>query len=225
MKVDKSRVTSVRGADGQRLSSIGTSYIYTKVPASPTWRRIKVIVTKTGNNFLLSNADLKNLGILSPNFPEYIGQIRRDYIKSSQKEEELSQDEHGFLASTSEGDTTDSEDVTVSQGESCITVECPEELNDLQLIEAEAYAALYAVGGYTYKNIIIEPTAEECNAVSSDRDDSDSDDGFDEADKDSKVDEEELIKTKSRYEQSFIREFRQLFSETLSPSRFLKCPP
>ena len=113
----------------------------------------------------------------------------------------------------------------MSQGESCITVECPEELNDLQLIEVEAYAALYAVGGYTYKNIIIEPTAEECNAVSSERDDSDSDDGFDETDKDPKIDEEELIKTKSRYEQSFIREFRQLFSETLSPSRFLKCPP
>merc|ERR1711867_318029 len=44
MKVDKSRVTSVRGADGQRLSSIGTSYIYMKVPASPSWRRVKVIV-------------------------------------------------------------------------------------------------------------------------------------------------------------------------------------
>ena len=37
MKVDKSRVTSVRGADGQKLSSIGTSYVYMKVPACSSW--------------------------------------------------------------------------------------------------------------------------------------------------------------------------------------------
>merc|ERR1712041_36552 len=37
--------------------------------------------------------------------------------------------------------------------------------------------------------------------------------------------EEELISKKSPYEQRFIKEFRQLFSETLNPSRYLKCPP
>ena len=35
MRVDKSRVTSVRGADGQKLSSIGTSYVYMKVQPAP----------------------------------------------------------------------------------------------------------------------------------------------------------------------------------------------
>merc|ERR1712082_467374 len=45
MKVDKSRVTSVRGADGQKLSSIVTSYIYMKVPACPSWTRVKVIIS------------------------------------------------------------------------------------------------------------------------------------------------------------------------------------
>ena len=54
---------------------------------------MKVIITKTGNHFLLSNADLKNLGILSPNFPEYIKERRRAFVKSTQREEELSNEE------------------------------------------------------------------------------------------------------------------------------------
>ena len=50
-------------------------------------------------------------------------------------------------------------------------------------------------------------------------------DGDDNAGSNSKVDEEELIKTKTPYEQKFIREFRSLFSETLNPKRFMKCVP
>ena len=146
MRVDKSRVTSVRGADRQKLSSIGTSYVYMKVPACPSWRRVKVIITKTGDNFLLSNADLKNLGILSPNFPEYIGEIRRAHVKSTQREEELSNEEYGYFATdtVTEGDTPEGEEITVSQGESCITVDCPNDLSNDQITEAEAYTALYA---------------------------------------------------------------------------------
>ena len=53
MRINKSHMISVRGADGQKLSSMGTSYVYMKVPASPSWKRVKVIVTKTGDNFLL----------------------------------------------------------------------------------------------------------------------------------------------------------------------------
>ena len=44
------------------------------------------------------------------------------------------------------------------------------------------------------------------------------DDGID---TDKKIDEEELISKKSPYEQKFIKEFRQLFSETLNPLRSL----
>ena len=55
--------------------------------------------------------------------------------------------------------------------------------------------------------------------------DDDDFDGDDNAGSNSKVDEEELIKTKSLYEQKFIREFRSLFRETLNPKRFMKCPP
>ena len=140
-----------------------------KVPACPSWRRVKVIVTRTGDNFLLSNADLKNLGILSPNFPEYIGEIRRAHVKSTQREEELANEEHGYFApdTTTEEDTPEGEEITVSQGEACITVDCPDDLNDHQIVEAEAYAALYALGGYTYNNIIIEAPEETCNSVNS----------------------------------------------------------
>ena len=50
-------------------------------------------------------------------------------------------------------------------------------------------------------------------------------DGDDNAGSKSKVDEEELIKTKSPYEQQFIRAHRSSFSETLNPKRFMHCPP
>ena len=55
--------------------------------------------------------------------------------------------------------------------------------------------------------------------------DDDDFDGDDNAGSSSKVDEEELIKTKTLYEQKLIREHRSLFSKTLNPKRFMKCPP
>ena len=93
-------------------------------------------------------------------------------------------------------------------------------------VEVEAYAALYALGGYTFENIV-EENYEMCNsavteATEENSDKEGEDDGIAE---EKKIDEEELINTKSKYEQKFIREFRQLFSETLNPSRYLKCPP
>ena len=39
------------------------------------------------------------------------------------------------------------------------------------------------------------------------------------------IDEEQLIEEKSTYEKSLIRAHRSLFSETLSPDRYLRCPP
>ena len=70
MKIDKSRTMSVRGADGKKLNSMGKSFVYMKAPASPSWKRVEVVITKTGENFLLSHADLKNLDLLSEDFPE-----------------------------------------------------------------------------------------------------------------------------------------------------------
>ena len=79
---------------------MGTSYVYMKVPVSPSWKRVKVIVTKTGDNFLLSHADLKNLGLLSTDFPEYIGERRRAHIESTKREEELADTEYGYFTSS-----------------------------------------------------------------------------------------------------------------------------
>ena len=42
---------------------------------------------------------------------------------------------------------------------------------------------------------------------------------------DKDMDEETLIQQNSPYEQKVLREHRQLFSESLNPSRYLKCPP
>ena len=99
-------------------------------------------------------------------------------------------------------------------------------MSDEQTQIAEAYAALYAIGGYTHSNIVHKVHDEQCNAAKSDESETDTDgeeeEGIDEADRD--VDEETLIKQKSPYKQKFIREHRQLFSESLDPSRYLKSP-
>ena len=50
---------------------------------------MKVVVTKTGENFLLSHADLKNLYLLSIDFPEYLRERRKAYIQAVQRENEL----------------------------------------------------------------------------------------------------------------------------------------
>ena len=39
------------------------------------------------------------------------------------------------------------------------------------------------------------------------------------------VDEEALIEEKTEFEKAFIRKFRSIFSESLSPDRFIKAPP
>ena len=37
MRIDRLHLISVRGADGKKLSAMGTSFVYMKAPASPTW--------------------------------------------------------------------------------------------------------------------------------------------------------------------------------------------
>ena len=55
-----------------------------EIKRSSSWRKITGIITRTGDNFLLSNSDIKNLELLSPMFPNYIGVLHkeaRDSIK------------------------------------------------------------------------------------------------------------------------------------------------
>ena len=69
-------------------------------------------------------------------------------------------------------------------------------MSDEQIHEAEAYAALYALGGYTYDNVVHEEHNEQCNAAKNDESETDTDgedeEGIHKIDKD--VDEETLIK-------------------------------
>ena len=83
MKIDRSHLISVQGADGKKISVVGTSFVYMKDSASPLWCRVKVVVTQSGDNFLLSNADLKNLDLLSTEFLKYFGDRRKATIRGS----------------------------------------------------------------------------------------------------------------------------------------------
>ena len=166
IKVDKSRTRSVRGADCKRLNSIGMGFVYMKVPASPSWKRMEVVITKTGENFLLAHADLKNLDLISNDFPEYLGDRRREFTRKVQEEDEIvfraqSPDEVNNVE-------TDKEEILVSQGEFAVTLKLPEEISDEQVQEAEAYAALYALGGYTYNNVVHKVPDKQCNSAKND---------------------------------------------------------
>ena len=69
MKIDRSHLNLVWVADGKKISIVGTNFVYMKDSASPLWSRVKVVVTHTGDNILLSNAELKNLDLLPTKFP------------------------------------------------------------------------------------------------------------------------------------------------------------
>ena len=51
---------------------------------SPSWRKVKVVVTESGDNFLLSCSDLKNLDLMSKSFPEYMGKVREPMLQLPQ---------------------------------------------------------------------------------------------------------------------------------------------
>ena len=101
-----------------------------------------------------------------------------------------------------------------------------DDISEEQMHEAEGYAALYALGGYTYDNVIHEVPDKQCKAAKDDESETDTDGedkkGIDKMERD--VDEKTLIQQKSPYNQKFIREHRHLFSESLNPLRYLKCP-
>ena len=94
-----------------------------KAKASPVWKRVEVVITKTGENFLLSHADLKNLNLLSDNFPEYLGDRRRGIARNIREEEEITTRTEPPLEVNNVED--DEMDILVSQGESMVTLEIP----------------------------------------------------------------------------------------------------
>ena len=51
MRINKSELISIRGADGKKIKVMGTSYVYMRDKASPSWRWVKVVVTDSGTTF------------------------------------------------------------------------------------------------------------------------------------------------------------------------------
>merc|ERR1712240_44562 len=118
-----------------------------------------------------SHADLKNLNLLSDNFPEYLGDRRRGLANNIREEEEITTRVEPPLEANNVED--DEMDILVSQGESMVTLEIPDDTPEDQTMEAETYAALFAVGGYTYSNIAHDADDEQCNTAKSDEQDAD----------------------------------------------------
>ena len=86
MKIDHKDLVNVRVADGMKIQVIGSSHIFLRDQKLPSWQRMKVIITKTGENFFLSNSDLKSLKHLSPKFPNYVGVQHTDARDSMKKD-------------------------------------------------------------------------------------------------------------------------------------------
>ena len=82
MRIDKSELVAVHGADGKKIKVVGTSYVYMRDKSCPLWCGVKIFNTESSNNFLLSNRDLKILDLLSKDFPKYIGERRRAHDSS-----------------------------------------------------------------------------------------------------------------------------------------------
>ena len=93
----------------------------------------------------------------------------------------------------------DGDDILVNQCESAVMMEYSGTLSEEQIMEAEAYAALFALGGYTYNNVVQEAPDEQCNSANNEEVDTDNDledkEGIEETDP--KVDQpEEPVRTK-----------------------------
>ena len=56
-----------------------------------------------------------------------------------------------------------------------MTIEYSGTLSNEQVMEAVAYATLYALGGYTYNNVVQEAPDEQCNSANNEEVDIDND--------------------------------------------------
>ena len=52
---------TVRGADGNIIDTAGVGEAYLCDPMSTSFRKVRIIITKKGSNFLIGLKDLKNL--------------------------------------------------------------------------------------------------------------------------------------------------------------------
>ena len=64
---------TVRGADGNLVQTAGVGEAFLRDPISKSFRKLRVIVTKKGESFLVGLKDLKNLKLIDSDFPRFLG--------------------------------------------------------------------------------------------------------------------------------------------------------
>ena len=159
----------------------------------------------------------KNLDLMSKSFPEYTGKVRSGHTNAEANIEELMSEQikgitteetrEYIVPHVQDGDASDTDnEVKVKQDENSVEIEYTDDLDEEQMIVAEAYSLLYSLGGYTYDNLVKEGIMEAVSTVEEGKEEADDDDfdGDDNAVSSSEVNEEELIKTKTPYEQKFF---------------------
>ena len=67
----------VRGADGRPLAIEGVTELYAQDPEAAFWKKVKFIVTTTGNWILISPNEKKQLLLLSKYYPCFVGKGRQ----------------------------------------------------------------------------------------------------------------------------------------------------
>ena len=124
-------------------------------------------MTESGDNFLLSCSDLKNLDLMSKSFPEYTGKVRSGHAKATADIEEILNEPYNDKPVVETGDCivphvqeenisdTDIE-VKVRQDETLVKIEYTDDLDEEQMLAAEAYSLLYGLGSFTYNNLVEE---------------------------------------------------------------------
>ena len=244
LHVDSSVPIFIRTADNNRVKCCGTTWIGSKHPLSKRWIQIEFIVVKTAKVLIISNNDLKRLRLLEHNFPYFIGDVHN--IPPSDNESKLSDEEPIYAVRpvhTKPKDTDcyrtqkmisqDTEYVTpeihkqISQDTQCnasntqygprikqtlsntIEVEINEE--DPDSAEAEMAHEIFKCIGDEYIFAITDTEYLD-------------DEGVDEHEV-TQEEEKELINQKTELEQFFIHKYRDIFSESLSPFRFLQTKP
>ena len=67
----------VRGADDCPLTIVGITELFARDPQASFWKKLKFIVTRSGNWTLISPRDQKRLLLLSKTYPWFLGEGRQ----------------------------------------------------------------------------------------------------------------------------------------------------
>ena len=84
LEVKKCTYIIVRGAEGRPLAIEGVAGLSAHNPEAVFWKRLKIIVTKTGNWTLISPKDQKRLLLLANNYLHFLGEGRLRQIHATQ---------------------------------------------------------------------------------------------------------------------------------------------